>query len=137
MTRGAGWPGGSCFSLQGVADELQRRRVDEDELGAGVAEKDGDRARVEARVDVVEHGAAHGHAEVHLVHGRHVGQQHGHLWRSNPIPRSVIRLTKSSSGRLPRAETNESEGEVVAYDVAAGDAEGGERGGIAGASGTR
>ncbi|KAL5651351.1 hypothetical protein ACJX0J_036809, partial [Zea mays] len=54
-----------------VADELQRRWVDEDELGAGVVEQDGDRACVQARVDVVEHGAAHGHSELHLVHGRH------------------------------------------------------------------
>uniref|UniRef100_A0A0A9AD90 Uncharacterized protein n=1 Tax=Arundo donax TaxID=35708 RepID=A0A0A9AD90_ARUDO len=83
--------------LERIADERQRRRVDEDELGAGVAEQDGDRARVEARVDGVEHGAAHGHAEVHLVHGRHVGQEHRH-------------------------------------DVAAGDAEGDERGGEAEAS---
>jgi hypothetical protein len=130
---------------QRVPDERHARRVGEDELGAGVAEQDGDRARVQARVDGVEHGAAHGHPEVHLVHGRHVGQQHGHLRRSTGSPReqsAASVATGDGTGREPAhsrefIQRAEREGERGAYDVAAGDAEGDERGGEAEAAPVR
>ncbi|KAF7831189.1 Uncharacterized protein G2W53_013522 [Senna tora] len=51
--------------------------VDEDELGFGVAEDDGDGAGVEAGVDVVEDGAGERDGEVELVHGGDVGGDDG------------------------------------------------------------
>jgi hypothetical protein len=42
-----------------------------------VAQDGGHGPGVEARVDGVEHGAGHWHREVRLVHGRHIGGQHG------------------------------------------------------------
>jgi hypothetical protein len=45
-----------------------------------MAKQDGDCARVQADVDVVEHGATHGHAKVHLVHGRDIRRQQGYLY---------------------------------------------------------
>lgn len=63
----------------GVVDEGSGSNVNEEEFGAAVAEKDRDGARVKADIDRVEHRAAHRHAELHLVHGRDVGRQHGDL----------------------------------------------------------
>jgi hypothetical protein len=48
----------------------------------------------------VEHGAAHRHAEVRLVHGRHVRQQHGHLAKFTPS------MTKSKFDFSPATQFN-------------------------------
>ncbi len=48
------------------------------DLGAAMIELEGDRGRIEADVERVEHGAGHRHGEMHLVHRRDVRQHRRH-----------------------------------------------------------
>ncbi|TVU48510.1 hypothetical protein EJB05_08148, partial [Eragrostis curvula] len=92
---------GGRHEVQRVAGEAHVVVVHEEELGLRVAQDGGHRVGVEPGVDGVQHGAGHGHGEVHLVHGRHVGRQHGHhvvladaqvQQRRRQAPAAVVRL---------------------------------------------
>ena len=48
--------------------------VDDDDLGLGMVEREGDDRRVEPRVERVEHALRHRHAVVAFQHGRRIGQ---------------------------------------------------------------
>ena len=60
--------------LQRRADDGGEFTVDDERLGLAVIEHEGDRRRVEASVERVEHGAAHRHAIVTFEHRGRVGE---------------------------------------------------------------
>ena len=60
--------------LQRRGDDRRKFAIDNDCLGLAVIEHEGDRGRVEAGVERVEHGAAHRNAIVTLEHRRRVGE---------------------------------------------------------------
>ena len=60
--------------LQGRADHARKFAVDNERLGLAMIEHEGDRGRVEAGVERIEHGAAHRHAIVAFEHRRRVGE---------------------------------------------------------------
>ncbi|MCY1336266.1 hypothetical protein D9M69_220680 [compost metagenome] len=59
-------------------DYVSVLRVGDQHLCLRVPEHEGDGGRVQAHVQRVQHGATHGHAEMHLQHLRRVGGHHGH-----------------------------------------------------------
>ena len=71
---------------------------------AGVLEHEGDGLRIQPRVEGVEHRAAHRDAEMRLVHGRRIGQQHRHgVADADPAPRQRRREAPRTGVRfLPR-----------------------------------
>ena len=64
-----------------VGDQGSGFDVNEDDSRFGVPKDDGDGARIEPEVNGVKHGAGHRHGELHFVHRRDVGGDHGHLQR--------------------------------------------------------
>ena len=60
--------------LQRRADHARKFAVDNERLGFAVVEHEGDRGRVEAGIERVEHGAAHRHAIVAFEHRGRVGE---------------------------------------------------------------
>ena len=59
---------------QGRADHPRKFAVDNERLGFAVVEHEGDRGRVEAGIERVEHGAAHRHAVMAFEHRRRIGE---------------------------------------------------------------
>ena len=61
-----------------LVDDRGEFGVDNDELGGGMVEHEGDDRRIEPGIDGVKHGAGHGHGEMGLEHRRGVGEHHRH-----------------------------------------------------------
>ena len=62
----------------GALRQLGVLGVDDEGAGLAMAQHEQHAGRVQPRVQCVEHGAQHGHAEVRLDHGRDVRQHDGH-----------------------------------------------------------
>ena len=57
---------------QRLLHDARERGVGDQHTGAGVVQHPGDRSGVEAKIEGIEHGARHRHAEMGLQHGRYV-----------------------------------------------------------------
>ena len=93
---------------RGAMREFAVFRIDDQRLRLAMAQHEQQRRHVEPRIQRVEHGAGHRHAEVRFYHRRNIGQQGGHgvaaldadlPQRTGQPPRALVCLAPVAANR--------------------------------------